>query len=129
MTTVPSLEVRVPRRSSYRLAGCIRTAPLKAARLARDRGVLGLSATYEHPSGDWKSGGLRFATTGESLRLAGWQAVRDFREGLDAQLLGSKRIRETRLVVSASPATTFGLRRHTGLTGVSGLTRFWALSI
>ena len=49
--------------------------------------------------------------------------------GIDLNSFGQKRIRETRLVVSASPATTFGLRRHCGLTGVRVLTRFWAVSI
>ena len=52
-------------------------------------------------------------------------AYEDLRDGF----FGSKRIRDTRLVVPASPATAFGSVRQTGRTGVSVLTRFWAVSI
>jgi hypothetical protein len=41
----------------------------------------------------------------------------------------SKRILDTRVDGSASPATTLGLRRQSGLTGVIVLTRFCAVSI
>jgi hypothetical protein len=55
--------------------------------------------------------------------------------GIDLNCLGqggfywSRRIRDTRVDGSASPATTFGFARHTGRTGVNVLMRFCAESI
>ncbi|MCP5115533.1 MAG: hypothetical protein GY953_32300, partial [bacterium] len=59
---------------------------LNSGILARERGVINFSGAYEHPADDWKTGELDFETSGQSLTLAGWTAIREFREGLDASL-------------------------------------------
>jgi translocation and assembly module TamB len=62
------------------------TLEVTAGRLTAGLGALAFEGRYKHAPGDWRHGDVEFDTSGANFRLAQWQAVREFRQGLDASL-------------------------------------------
>ncbi len=59
---------------------------ITSGRLLAGEGVLGFQGRYRHAPEQWRRGRIEFDTSGASFRLARFQAIREFRQGLDGRL-------------------------------------------
>jgi translocation and assembly module TamB len=88
-----------------------------SGRLTAGGAILRFESRYRHSAADWRRGHIEFDTTGSSFRLARFQAVRQFRDGLDG-LLGW-RMQGAIELAAARPR----------LTGLAGEARLRELSL
>jgi translocation and assembly module TamB len=120
-----------------------------SGRLVANAGLLGFEGRYRHAPEEWRRGRIEFDSRGASFRLARFQAVREFREGLDGlldwrfegtvelggarprltALAGEARLQELSLGKSRLGTLKLEARSHSDVLFVSGAAELKAASV